>query len=105
MNCTEELGSTSEIFERLRLTSENFGGLRINIGSTSLFFERPRVNFGKTSDVLDYTWDILEDFKLISESFVSTSEKSSNGTPGEYNLGLIVVLLSNQNPVILLSVL
>ena len=32
--------------------------------------------------------------------------KKSNGTPGEYNLGLIIVpLSSNQNPVILLSVL
>ena len=42
---------------------------------------------------------------LISENFVSTSERKVIGTPGEYNLGLIVLLSSNQNPVILLSVL
>ena len=37
---------------------------------------------------------------LISENFVSTSERKVIGTPGEYNLGLIVLLSSNQNPVI-----
>ena len=42
---------------------------------------------------------------LISENFVSTSERKVIGTPREYNLGLIVLLSSNQNPVILLSVL
>ena len=35
---------------------------------------------------------------------MSTSERKVIGTPGEYNLGLIVLLSSNQNPVILLSV-
>ena len=54
------------------------------------------------------TWEIFENFRSTSEIFAifgSTSEREVIGTPGEYNLGFIVVLLSNQNQVGLLSVL
>ena len=42
---------------------------------------------------------------LISENFVSRSQRKVIDNPGEYNLGLIVLLSSNQNPVTLLSIL
>ena len=81
---------TSETFETLR---SNVG----NLGKTSVEPRTPSKFFGSTSEIFGCF--------MVAFGSLSTSERKVIGTPGEYNLGLIVLLSSNQNPVILLSVL
>ena len=105
---------TLETFETLRSSVGNLRKTSVEprtpsefFGSTSEIFGRLRVNFGNVRKSAEVFGCFMVAFRslLISENFVSTSERKVIGTPGEYNLGLIVLLSSNQNPVILLSVL
>ena len=97
-----------EIFERLRLNLGHLLHCKF-CGSTSEIFGRLRVNFGYLRKSSGQLLKSSEKFGSLTMLYVCLL-KSVNlgiGTPGEYNLGLIIIVLlsSNQYPVILLSVL
>ena len=83
---------TSETFELLDPTSEILERLRLNLG-----------HLLNSSGQLRKSSGVFGCF-MVAFGSLSTSKRKVIGTPGEYNLGLIVLLSSNQNPVILLSV-
>ena len=97
---SEDFGPPLEIFGSLRVNS-------VNLRKTEIF-RSVRVNFvnlRKTSDQLrkfsDVLWSTSDVFGRLRVYFGKLRVFAS----GEYNLGLIVLLSSIQNPVILLSAL
>ena len=112
----------SESFETCRANVRNLRKTSVEPGKTSKFFESSLEIFGTTSEVFGPTWEIFGRLLETSEIFGSTSDvfgrlrltleslgnlrvnfgKKSNWYSWEYNLGLILLLSSNQNPVKLL---
>ena len=98
MKTTVNFGNLQKTPGQLRKSSEDSGSWLEIVGTL-------RVGFGNLPMFCGRLPKSLEDFVLISENFLSTLERKVIGAPGEHNLGLIGLFSSNQNPVILLSVL
>ena len=100
--------STSETFETLRTNVVNLWKTLVEpwtpskfFGSTSETFKSLRVNFGNLRKSSGQLRMYSEDFGRLRKKFLVNFGKKSNWYSWEYNLGFIVLLTSNQNPVIL----